>query len=182
MGTVTVLPRGRALTRSDLEQMPDDGHRYELIDGTLIVTPAPAPRHQRAARRLCLLLDAGCPTDLEVMFAPLDVALDDQTVLQPDLLVAAKFDFTDRDLPTAPLLAIEILSPSTRRVDLTLKRSRFEEAGCPSYWVVDPDEPSLTAWQLQGGKYVEVAHAAGQEQVDLQAPYPVTIVPAELIS
>lgn len=180
MGTVTALPRGRALTRSDLEQLPDDGHRYELIDGTLIVTPAPSPRHQRAARRLCLLLEAGCPAGLEVMFAPLDVALDDHTVLQPDLLVAATSDFTDRDLPTAPLLAIEILSPSTRRVDLSLKPSRFESAGCPSYWVIDPDQPSLTAWELQDGKYVEVAHASGTEQVSLEAPYPVDIVPAEL--
>jgi Putative restriction endonuclease len=82
MGTVTVLPRGRALTRSDLEQMPDDGHRYELVDGTLIVTPAPSPRHQRAVARLHLLLSRGCPADLEVLFAPLDVALTDDTALQ----------------------------------------------------------------------------------------------------
>jgi len=182
MGTVITLPRGRALTRRDLEQLPDDGHRYELIDGTLIVTPAPSTRHQAASAALHLLLATHCPDELRVLYAPLDVALGDDTVLQPDLLVARKSDFTARDLPTAPLLAVEILSPSTRRVDLTLKRSRFEEAGCPSYWVVDPDEPSLTAWLLQGGKYVEVAHAAGQEQVDLQAPYPVTIVPAELFS
>jgi len=63
-----------------------------------------------------------------------------------------------------------------------VKRSRFEAAGCPSYWAVDPDEPSVTAWQLQDQAYVEVAHAVGQEQVALEAPYPVTIVPAELVS
>ena len=181
MGTVTVLPRGRALTRRDLEQMPDDGHRYELIDGTLIVTPAPSVRHQLVVGHLYLLLTATCPADLRVLVAPVDVALDDHTVLQPDLLVARKSDFTDRDLPTAPLLAIEILSPSTRRVDLTLKRSRLEAAGCPSYWVVDPDEPSATVWQLQDQAYVEVAHVAGQEQVDLRVPYPVTLRPAALV-
>lgn len=103
-------------------------------------------------------------------------------MLQPDLLVARKADFTERDLPTAPLLAVEILSPSTRRVDLALKRSRFEAAGCPSYWVVDPDEPSVTVWQLQGEAYVEVAHVVDEEPVDLRAPYPVTFVPAELVS
>jgi Uma2 family endonuclease len=180
MNTVTALPRGRALTRRDLEQLPDDGHRYELIDGTLIVTPAPSWRHQWVAGRLYLLLTARCPDDLHVFFAPLDIALDDGTVLQPDLLVARTSDLGARDLPTAPLLAIEILSPSTRRVDLTLKRSRFEAAGCPSYWVVDPDEPTLTAWQLQDGTYVEVAHAAGPERVDLEVPYSISLRPADL--
>ena len=181
MGTVTALPRGRALTRQDLERMPDDGHRYELVDGTLIVTPAPSPRHQSVAGRLYLLLTGRCPDHLRVLFAPLDVALDDHTVLQPDLLVARKSDFTPRDLPVAPLLAIEILSPSTRRVDLTLKPSRFEAAGCPSYWAVDPDQPSVTVWQLRDGGYVELARVVGAEQVDLQAPFPLTVCPTELI-
>ena len=182
MGTVTALPRGRALTRSDLELMPDDGHRYELIDGTLIVTPAPSWRHQWVAGRLHLLLTAPCPEDLHVFFAPLDIGLDDHTVLQPDLLVARRSDLGTRDLPTAPLLAVEVLSPSTRRVDLTLKRSRFEAARCPSYWVVDPDEPSLTVWQLQQGTYVEVAHAVDTERAHVDAPYPLTVSPADLIA
>ena len=181
MGTVTALPRGRALTRRDLEQMPDDGHRHELIDGTLVVTPAPSWRHQRASARLHLLLAESCPPHLELLYASFDVALDEHTLLQPDLLVARKVDLTERDLPVAPLLAVEILSASTRRVDLTLKRSRFEAAGCPSYWVVDPEAPSIIVWQLQGGEYLEVARAAGTEQVHLDAPYPLTIRPADLI-
>lgn len=181
MGTVTVLPRGRALTRRDLERVPDDGHRYELVDGTLIVTPAPSTRHQTASLRLALVLAEHCPAGLRLLYAPFDVALDEHTVLQPDLLVARRSDFTDRDLPVAPLLAVEILSPSTRRVDLTLKWSRFEAAGCPSYWAVDPDEPSITVWQLQGEEYVEVAHAVGVEQIDVNAPYPLTITPADLV-
>ena len=181
MGTVTVLPRGRAFTRADLERMPDDGHRYEIIDGTLIVTPAPSVRHQTVAGRLHLLLSASLPDDLRVLFAPTDVALEDDTVMQPDLLVAPKSDFTARDLPVAPLLAIEILSPNTRRLDLTLKRARLEAAGCASYWAVDPDEPAVTVWQLRDGRYVEVAHVAGPERVDLDAPYPLTVCPAELL-
>jgi Uma2 family endonuclease len=58
--------------------------------------------------------------------------------------IPRRSDLTDRDLPTAPLLAVEVLSASTRRIDLMLKRSRYEAAGCPSYWVVDPGEASLT--------------------------------------
>ena len=69
MEAVTTLPRGRALTVADLETMPDDGHRYELIDGALIVTPAPSPRHQRVSRNLLMALHAACPATLEVLCA-----------------------------------------------------------------------------------------------------------------
>ena len=63
------------------------------------------------------------------MIAPFDVALDDDTVLIPDVLVARREDLTHRNLPAAPVLAVEVLSPSTRRFDLQLKRDRYEEAG-----------------------------------------------------
>ncbi len=181
MGTVTALPRGRALTRKDLERMPDDGHRYELIDGTLVVTPAPSVRHQRVLARLYSLLSAGCPEELEVLFAPLDIALRDDTVMQPDLLVARRADFTDHDLPVAPLLAVEVLSPSTRRVDLTLKRARFEVAGCTSFWAVDPDEPAVTVWELQDGRYVQVSHAEGGDEATVALPFPVNLRPSDLV-
>jgi Uma2 family endonuclease len=181
METVTTLPPSRPLTRADLESMPDDGHRYELVDGTLVVTPAPSPRHQIVLLQLTRRLADACPADLRVLFAPLDVALGDDTVLQPDLLVARRSDLTERDLPGAPLLAVEVLSPSTRRIDLTLKRSRYEAAGCPSYWVVDPDEPSLTAWELRGGEYAEVALVVGDQEFAALTPYPVRITPTRLL-
>ncbi len=104
MRTVTVLPRSRPLRRSDLEAMPDDGHRYELIDGALVVTPAPSYRHQRAIGKLFVLLERHCPAEMVVLFAPSDVALGDDTVMQPDLLVARRSDLTQCDLPTAPAL------------------------------------------------------------------------------
>ncbi|HZJ07768.1 MAG TPA: Uma2 family endonuclease [Nocardioidaceae bacterium] len=109
MGTVTTLPRGRALTRVDLDGMPDDGRRYELIDGSMVVTPAPPRRHQRVVGELYLLLRGTCPPDLEVFLAPFDVVLADDTVMQPDLLVARRSGSTERDLPTAPVLAVEEL-------------------------------------------------------------------------
>lgn len=181
MGTVTTLPRGREFTRADLDAMPDDGRRYELIDGCLVVTPAPSPLHQVVLGNLHLALNAGCPGDLRVLFAPLDVALAVDTVMQPDLLVARRSDFTARDLPKAPLLAVEVLSPSTRRIDLTLKRDRLQAAGCPSYWVVDPGGPSVTAWQLRAGRYVDVGAATGDESFCADEPYRVTITPARLL-
>jgi Uma2 family endonuclease len=174
------LPFSRALTRADLDDTPDDGHRYELIDGALLVTPAPAPRHQFGSAALHLLLAAACPAELRVLLAPLDVVLADDTVVQPDLLVARRTDFTERDLPVAPLLAVEILSPSTRRIDLMLKRSRYEAAGCRSYWVVDPDVPSIIAWELRDGVYELVGEVSGDDSLSLEQPYPVTVVPARL--
>ena len=95
-----------------------------------------------------MLMRRQCPDHLKVLVAPFDVALADDTVVQPDLLVARRSDLTVRDLPAAPMLAVEVLSPSTRRVDLMLKRSRFEAAGCPAYWVIDPDEPPMPTQSL----------------------------------
>jgi len=180
MDTMTLLPQGRPLTRDDLDAMPDDGHRYEIIDGVLVVTPAPSTGHQDLVRQLFLVLSAACPDELEVYFAPLEVMLSEDTVIEPDLLVARSDEFTGRGLPGAPLLAVEVLSPGTRRIDLVVKRSRLEAAGVPSYWVVDPEEPTLTVWELVEGHYVEVAHVACQEEYAATSPFPVTIVPARL--
>ncbi|MEG9227702.1 Uma2 family endonuclease [Aeromicrobium sp. Sec7.5] len=178
----TGLPRGRALTRDDLDAMPDDGHRYELVDGVLIVSPAPRRVHQRASLRLTVLLDAAVPPDLEPLAAPFDVALSDDTVMQPDLVVGRNADFTERDLPVAPVLAVEVLSPSTRGIDLLLKKDRLERAGCAHYWVVDPEEPSITAWALTEGAYRQVARAVGDEAFEVAEPFDVRVVPAELVT
>lgn len=176
------LPRGRALTRGDLDAMPDDGHRYELLDGILIVSPAPRRIHQRAVYRLGVLLGAALPPDLELLPAPFDVALADDTVMQPDLVVARFEDFTERDLPAAPVLAVEVLSPSTRGIDLLLKKDRLERAGCAHYWVVDPGEPSITGWGLTDGAYRQVARAVGGEAFEVAEPFDVRVVPADLVT
>jgi Uma2 family endonuclease len=181
MDAVTTLPQSRPLTRQDLESVPDDGHRYELIDGALIVTPAPRPRHQTAVLELAIALRDACPAELKVLIAPLDVVLADDTVLQPDVLVTRRADLSERDLPVPPLLAVEVLSPSTRLIDLNLKRARYEAAGCPSYWVIDPDEPSLVAWELRDAAYVEVAHVVGEETFRAARPYGVNVCPAQLV-
>lgn len=175
------LPHGRELTRADLDRLPDDGHRYELIDGVLIVTPAPRVSHQTIAGNLYLLLRAAAPAGLVVLFAPVDVVLAENTVLQPDLLVAPKDAFTEKDLPVAPLLAVEVLSPSTRGVDLLLKKERLERAGCQNYWAVDPELPSVTAWRLADGAYEQVAQVVGAETFKVDAPFAVSFAPASLL-
>lgn len=174
------LPPG-PVTRDVLDSMPGDGHRYELIDGILIVSPAPRVPHQRALAGLYRLLYDACPDDLEVLFAPVDVALADDTIMQPDLIVARHSDLTDRDLPVAPVLAVEVLSPSTRRFDLLLKKERLERAACRHYWIVDPDVPAIRAWTLRDGTYVDAGAAEVDEVLRITDPMSVEIVPAHLV-
>lgn len=175
------LPRGRALTRDDLDAMPDDGHRYELLDGALIVSPAPRVIHQEVSANLFALMRPACPAEFRLLYAPVDVVLGSDTVIQPDLLVAPRAVFTERELPVAPLIAVEILSPTTRSIDLLLKKDRLCRAGCEHYWVVDPDELSVTAWALRNGEYELQGKAVGAEELALVEPFAITIVPAALI-
>ncbi len=175
------LPWGAALTYDDLQNLPEDGHRYELLDGTLLVTPSPNFAHQNCVLRLAVLLDAAAPPDLRVVVAPFDWLIGPRTSFEPDLLVARRVDIAERNLPVPPLLAVEVLSPSTRRIDLVLKRDAYASAGVPSYWIVDPDVPSVTALRLEGGAYVEEASVSGDEPFGASSPFSVTLVPARLL-
>lgn len=178
--TKSWVPERRALTRADLDSMPEDGHRYELVDGSLIVTPAPSLRHQAAVSELMAILMSACPADLNVLAALTDVALAEDTVLQPDVLVLERRAISDNIRDFKPLLVVEVLSPSTRHIDLTLKKSRYEAAATPNYWVVDADEPSITAWTLTDGAYGEPTVALGFEVLQVSAPFAVTISPSQL--
>jgi Uma2 family endonuclease len=176
-----LMPPLREWTVADLEGLPDDGLQYELLDGMLLVSPAPVPLHQRAVGNLYIALRAACPASMEVFMAPLDWQPDVRTSLQPDLLVVRNEDVGPTNV-TGPLaLAVEILSPSTRRKDLLLKRSKYEEAGVTSYWTVDPDRPSCTAFELIDGSYRSVGEAVGDEILDLAIPFPVHVNPARLV-
>jgi Uma2 family endonuclease len=86
-----------------------------------------------------------------------------------------------RDVTGVPLLAVEVLSPSSRRRDVGDKLTAYRDAGVPAYWVVDPVDPWLRAWRLEHGDYVEVAHVAGHEVWTADAPYPVTVRPSDLL-
>jgi Uma2 family endonuclease len=177
---------GRPFTRADLERMPDDGRRYELIDGVLYVSAAPGRRHQQAVLELAVVLRAACPPDLEVLIAPFAVGLAGDTEIHPDVLVARRDKLTAKDLPGAPELAVEVLWPTTRETDLHAKRKRFERAGTPSFWVVDPatraGEARLIAWTLgYDGRYRRISDVIGDSAFRAQQPYPVTLVPAALV-
>ncbi|MCK0111303.1 Uma2 family endonuclease [Ornithinimicrobium sp. F0845] len=177
------MPRSRALTLEDFEAIRevDDGHRYELIDGSLVVTPSPVPRHQTAVGELAFLLRRTIPRGLRVFVAPLDIRFGKDTVLQPDVLVVPSTAVGERRIEGGPVLAVEVLSPSTRHIDLGLKLSRYEAASTPAYWVIDPDEPSLRAWELREGRYEQTAHVVGDQIARLNLPWAVEIVPSHLV-
>ena len=181
MDVVTTLPWGRPLTEDDLALMPDDGHRYELIDGTLIVTPAPGTSHQVCVTAIWRILRDAAPTGVLVLTAPFDVKPWVGTVLQPDVLVALRADFTSNDIRKPLLLAVEVRSPSTASIDLCAKMLAYARAGVPTYWIVDPDEPSIRVFELRDGTYAEVAAASDDETLVLSAPYSVTVTPARLL-
>jgi Uma2 family endonuclease len=169
-------------TVDDLETLPDDNLRYELIDGTLLVSPAPVPRHQRALLRLAILLTAACPADHEVFVAPLDWQPDRRTSLEPDLLVVAKDRIGEKTITQAPAIVIEVLSPGTARIDKMLKFSRYQEGGIQQYWIVDPRVPSIEVYELAGGVYELIAHGSGAASVPVAGPLSVTVVPCDLVS
>lgn len=160
-------PRRGAFVRDDLEAMPDDGRRYEIVDGMLLVSAPPGRLHQRVVGQLLVPLHDAWPPEFEVLVAPFDVVLANDTVFEPDVLVAGRSRLTDRDLPGAPELAVEVLSPSTRQIDLHVKRERLA---------------SLVAWQLtEGNRYQQIAEVAGDKEFHATLPYPVTVVPAALV-
>ena len=178
---MSVMPRDHEWTVADLAQTPDDGLRYELVDGVLLVSPAPSNRHQIAVGELHLLLRAAAPSDVRVMLSPTDYQPTDRRSLQPDLLVARRADVGDDPISAPLLLAVEVLSPSTRAVDLLLKHGVYAESGVASYWVVDPAVPSVRAWRLEDGTYVEAGAAEGDQVLELDEPFPVRVVPRDLL-
>jgi Uma2 family endonuclease len=113
--------------------------------------------------------------------APLDYRISATTVLVPDLLVTPVDDLDRKYLDRPPVLVVEVLSPSTRRVDLHLKKAVLEEAGVPAYWVVDPKSPMLTAFRLVDGSYVADPTVIGRGVYETEFPFPVRVVPADLV-
>ena len=144
-------PRQGDWTITDWERLPsDDGWRYELIRGTLYMSPSPLTVHQRALRVLVVQLSLYSEEHAlgEVFFAPFDVLLPLRaTVVEPDLVFVAS-DQSDiigrRGVKGVPALLVEVLSPSTKWVDLSAKRSAFAESGVPEYWIVDLRRKTIT--------------------------------------
>ncbi len=183
MNVMTVLPRRTGpWTVTDLAEFPDDGLRYELVDGTLLVSAAPSKLHQRVVGNLHVLLRAACPPQLEVFVAPTDYQPTTTRSLQPDLLVVSRDDPGDAAVTTPLALAVEVLSPSSRSIDALLKRELYEQSGVEQYWLVDPHEPSVTVWSRRGAAFGPADAVAGDDVLDVPAPLAVTVRPSDLLA
>jgi Uma2 family endonuclease len=164
-----------------LDTAPDDGRRREIIDGGLYVTPAPSRVHQRAIVRLSGKLDLACPAGIEVLVAPFDYRPTPERSLQPDVLVCNPDDDGSKHIEKPLLLAVEVVSQGSRMHDLLLKRGLYEQSGVRSYWILDPDKETLTVLELVNGAYVERDVVSGEKVFEATLPFPVQIVPAELL-
>jgi len=150
------------LTYREYVSFPDDGNRHEVIDGDHYMNPAPTPNHQSVLAEIHFQLFSQVNrTGLgRVLFAPIDVHLTEFDVVQPDLVVVLKANriITPVKIKGSPDHVIEILSSSTRKNDLELKRLLYEKTGVKEYWIVDPEEQALQQLVLSDGKYQEREH------------------------
>ncbi len=144
-------------TYADYLRTPDD-ERYELIEGDLLMTPAPVPRPQRISRKIEFLLEKFVTEhDLgEIFYAPCDVRLDDENVVQPDIMFISKdrlHIIGEKNIQGAPDLVIEILSESTAYRDLVQKKSLYAQHGVKEYWVVVPEKEIVEVYILRETLY-----------------------------
>lgn len=139
---MSVMPRDHEWTVADLAQTPDDGLRYELVDGVLLVSPEPRPDHQRVCMEIFRVLDAFVARTRigELFVSPADARLTPRDLLQPDVFVVrpgAGAGAREWREVTGLLLAVEVLSPSTQRHDRVTKRAHFASMGLPEFWIAD---------------------------------------------
>ncbi|MGW0659705.1 Uma2 family endonuclease [Streptodolium elevatio] len=170
--------------------LPEDrSHRTELIGGSLLMSPNPAPPHQTAARRLANALEsavaaAGAPL---VVWDAVNVVMP-YGMLIPDLVVvdlAAAEEVFDSGAATvsseAVSVVVEVASPSNRRADVVMKSKLYAEAGIPWYWRLDlRPAPSLTVGELVAGTYVERLVVPSGQTATWQEPFPMSLDPGSL--
>ncbi|MGH9067666.1 MAG: Uma2 family endonuclease [Acidimicrobiales bacterium] len=172
----------RPLDLEDLFATPEDGNRYEVLDGALVMTPPPGTDHQGVVLELAVvLLRAARPLGFRVLPAPVAWRIGPGQVPEPDLVVAAPEVITKRAVEGPPVLVVEVLSPTGRDRDLSEKRRIYARGGAPTYWIVDPAEPSLTVLRLAGDHYDEEATVVGASAYLTEDPFPVRVVPADLL-
>ena len=156
----------KKLSYEDYARLPDEGKRYEILDGELYVTPAPTPLHQRLSKRLGRQLEDFFEARGlgEVFNAPIDLVLAEHDIAQPDLLIVGNpSQISHRAIEGAPLLIVEVLSPSTRAQDRGVKARRYADLGVRHYWILDPDAERIECLRLDGGAYRVVTEASVPE-------------------
>lgn len=179
----TVLQGEPPFTVDDLLKFPDDGNRYELFNGSLLVSPSPAPLHQRAIFRLGRILEEAAPLEFEPL-PEVNLRASDRDFFIPDLVVVRTKTVDQTPLMFAPrdfLLVVEMVSPSTQARDRHLKKAAYAAAGIPLYWRIELSEgPSVYVHELAGDEYKPAERHDAGEVANLLAPFEVSFDPAAL--
>jgi len=167
-------------TLADLDALPDDGNRYEIVDGELLVTPAPGPAHEEIAARLAeVLVPYVAANRLGRVYMPKGVVQHQGSQVEPDLQVRQPLSF---DLPwdrqPVPILVVEILSPSNRPRHQLIKRRKYTEIGVHEYWIVDRARMTFTAVSADG----DAVHKTAFQWHPRGAPEPLIIDVQGLLS
>ncbi len=163
-------------TSDDLHQTPEDGRRYELLDGTIVVSPSPGYTHQLAVAHLLTILVGAQTGTARTLPAPFDVTLTRGRILQPDIVVMPHIK------AKIPTLVVEILSRYGRGYDRKEKFDEYEASGIPSYWIIDPDIPAISVFELAEGRYEQVIYIEGSAMCKVERPFPVSFSPAALLA
>jgi Uma2 family endonuclease len=165
-----------ALTYQDYAALPDDGRRYQILDGELCVTPAPGSLHQEISGNLFIAFHAYVKAHGlgKVFVAPLDVILNDTSIVQPDVVFVATDRLervSARGIEGAPTLVAEVLSPSTATIDRRRKRDLYARYGVTYYWIVDGDARTIEAYRLARAGYELLARMTADAPVAVE-PFP----------
>jgi Uma2 family endonuclease len=149
--------REQGMTYGDYAALPDDGSRYELVDGVLeAMSPSATTRHQTISSELVWVLQSTCRSDYLILDAPLDVILSEKEVRQPDIVMIHRDRLSilsKRGVDGAPDLVVEILSPSSVKRDKVSKLRVYAQYGIPEYWIVDATGSVLEQYLLVEGRY-----------------------------
>ncbi|MFW6092319.1 MAG: Uma2 family endonuclease [Actinomycetota bacterium] len=175
-------PGGEGFTVADLHALPDGGPRYELIDGSIIVSPSATHAHNIVARWFANALDEARPSDEYVVGTDQSTVIDEHNELRPDVDVARARALETTPFPISDLvLAVEVVSPKSSWLrDTETKRALYARAGVPSYWIVVPedDAPTIAVAELvldeQTGQYAYRTHYT-TDVFTAERPWPVTI-------
>jgi Uma2 family endonuclease len=142
-------------TYSEYARFPDDGNRYEVIDGEVLVTPAPTPHHQHVMFTLAITLRAYVERfGLGVVLPDVDVLFATGQFLRPDLVfvpASRRAGISDRGIEVPPGLVVEVQSPTSQTIDRVKKPRRYGDFGIPEYWVLDPHERCVWLWRFAAG-------------------------------
>ncbi len=181
----TDLPSDRPLILDDLDLLPDDGSRYELDDGVLLVSAAPVITHQLVVFRLAHILTEQAPTEFLVTGGA-GIEMSPFQYRIPDL-IAVRIDdvrITHKSITKPPALAVEVASPSTDLYDRNRKKDVYARFGIDSYWIVTPslEKPAVTVFERRHGEYQLMTEVRHEDTVKLDRPFPCEFTPGALVA